>query len=378
MASIGQATATASELAGGADLSALLVGARIFQDKFPLATLTHFGAFMTTYELCKGVPESGVELKQLQVYLATGRHREVPMPKSTFSRIIRTLSVNEGAFSYTTRDKGFGLIEIFKLDKRSKAVRITKDGHDLVKEMTNAGLIVSERNYFDGMIDTIADNNEYQQSEEYQKLRELFNSGLKWDEVDEQFQQWKDANPDKVYTRRGDYNIDMPVPEGVTDKWLEKYNNLGSDEERKAMLEQAGIFADETMQRIISVARPTRRKGTVTFRLSRDMTKNKELQRRTLQFVQRAREMEQLKEVNWNMKTFTAGFDMKGQDATLTIPKLSRLAADQAVGRGVRRDVAEHDAHQVKALRAENQELRADIDEMKAMMKQLLEQKASE
>lgn len=378
MASIGQATATVSELAGGADLSALLVGARIFQDKFPLATLTHFGAFMTTYELCKGVPESGIELKQLQAYLATGRHRETPMPKSTFSRIIRTLSVNEGAFSYTSRDKGFGLIEIFKLDQRSKAVRITKDGHDLVKEMTDAGLIVHEREYFNHMIDTIADNNEYQQSEEYQKMRELFNSGLKWEEVEERFQEWKDANPDKVYTRRGDYNIDMPVPEGVTSKWLEKYNNLDSDAQRKAMLEQAGIFADDTMQRLISVARPTKRKGTISFTLSRDMTKNKELQRRVLQFVQRAREMEQLKEVNWNMKTFTAGFDVKGQDVTLTAPKLSRLAAEQAVGRGVRRDVAEHDAQQVKELRVENQALRSDVDELKAMVQKLMHQKVSE
>lgn len=378
MASIGQATATVSELSGGADLSALLVGARIFQDKFPLATLTHFGAFMTTYELCKGVPESGIELKQLQAYLATGRHRETPMPKSTFSRIIRTLSVNEGAFSYTSRDKGFGLIEIFKLDQRSKAVRITKDGHDLVKEMTDAGLIVHEREYFNHMIDTIADNNEYQQSEEYQKMRELFNSGLKWEEVEERFQEWKDANPDKVYTRRGDYNIDMPVPEGVTSKWLEKYNNLDSDAQRKAMLEQAGIFADDTMQRLISVARPTKRKGTISFTLSRDMTKNKELQRRVLQFVQRAREMEQLKEVNWNMKTFTAGFDVKGQDVTLTAPKLSRLAAEQAVGRGVRRDVAEHDAQQVKELRVENQALRSDVDELKAMVQKLMHQKVSE
>lgn len=374
MASIGQENALASETTNGADVSALVAASRIFQDKFPLATLTHFGAFLTTYELSKGAGERGIELKQLQLYLSTGRNREVPMPKSTFSRIMRTLSVNEGAFSYTTRDKGFGLIEIFQLDRRSKAVRITQDGHDLVNEMTDAGLIIHEREYFNHMIDQVQHDNDFAQSEEMQLVVKLFEEGKSYEEVERLVEEWKKDNPDKVYTRRGEQSLDMPVPEGVTSKWLEKYENLPSDEARQAMLKDAGLFVDETMTNMMATVRPTG-KGQVTFTIPRDLTRNKNLQRRMLRYIQRVREMEQLKKAEWDMKTFTAGFDMHVQEMPLTVPKLSRLAAEQAVGRGVRRDVAEHDAQQVDALRAENQELRADIDEMKAMMKQLLEQK---
>lgn len=375
MASIGQATATASELASGADLSALLVGARIFQDKFPLATLTHYSAFMTTYELCKGVPESGVELKQLHVYLATGRNRDEPMPKSTFSRIMRTLSVNEGAFSYTTREKGFGLIEIFQLDKRSKAVRITDAGHELVSEMTDPHSIDFERGYFDSMIDTVADDNEYQQSEEYKEMKRLFNSGLHWSDVEKRFEQWKDANPDKLFTRRGQQTLEMPVPEGVTDKWLEKYNNTSSDEERKIMLEQAGLFVDDTMQNMMFLAEPTKRKGIVKFNVHRDLTRNKELSKRLLKFVERTRDMERLKEAGWNQMS-EHWINSKQPQGELKMPILTRMRTDEVMmgqHSSSRRDIQEHEEAKNKRIES----LEAQVADLTALMKQMLESKAN-
>lgn len=290
---------TASETASGADLSALLYAHRVITSKEKLANLNHTFVFMTIYELCKGSPETGVDLTQLQAYMGTGLHRETDMPKSTFSRIVRTLSVNEIGFSFTDREKGFGWIEIFDLDGKRKAVRVTEAGHKLVEEITNPEKIKLERMYLDGVIDSVQSANDYARSEEMQKVISLFDQGYSYFDVEKRIEEWKKANPDKVYKRRGDQVLEMPVPEGVTEKWLEKYNAAELNETRQKMLKDAGLFADETMERLMYVARP-KRNGVVTFTIPRDGIKNKDMQKRTIKLIERVREMQRLKEAGWD------------------------------------------------------------------------------